>query len=150
MQRIEIVRRAASLLRDESNTIYTKSFLNEMINEGIDRFRQLINELKNMPYILNDTDIPQLLPSEYHHLLAIYSMARCYETDERHYEANKYMNEFEVKVADLNNAIAEGKVVITDPNTGLPVVVDIPLDFVKNMYFKGNEDIDAETTEVQM
>lgn len=142
--------KSSKLLRDESNTIYVKSFIVDQINEGIDRFKQLVPELKGMLYLNVDTDSPILLPLEYQHLLSIYACARCYEVDERHYEANKYMNEYEVKVSNLKDSIASGEIVILDPSTGLAVVVDIQQDYVRNMYFKGNEDMDAETIDVQM
>ena len=150
MTRLELMVKSSKLLRDESNTIYAKSFIIDQINESIDRFKQLIPELKGMLYLTIDTDSPILLPEEYQHLLSIYACARCYEVDERHYEASKYMNEFEIKVSNLKDAIASGEIVIKDPITGVAVVVDIQQDYVRNMYFYGDEDIDAESSNVQM
>ena len=143
MTRLEIQRRASSLLRDESNTIYTKPFINDNINEGIDRLKQLIIEFKTLPYLLNDTDSPTLVPVSYHHLLAIYAMARCFEIDERHYEANKYMNEFEIKIDELKGLIAEGAIVIKDGD-GNTIVNDIKQDYVVNEYFKSRTSSDTE------
>ena len=150
MTKLELQVKASKLLRDESNTIYTKLFISDQMNESIDRIKQLIPELRGMLYLSIDTDVIILLPEEYQHLVSIYAVARCYEVDERHYEASKYMNEFETKINNLKDSIASGEIVIKDPTTGNPVVIDIQQDFVRNMYFKGNEDIDAETSDVQM
>lgn len=145
MNRLQLMIKSSKLLRDESNTIYTKAFIYEQINEAIDRFKQLVPELKSMSYLVDDTVEVDLLPSEYQHLLSIYSCARCYEIDERHYEANKYMNEFEIKVANLKEAIASGETSILDPLTGLPVVPTIVQDYVVNVYFKDSEAMDSDT-----
>lgn len=143
--------RAGRLLRDEGNTIYSKVFLTENINEGVDRFKQLVPELKNMIWLTADTDSPILLPEDFHHLLYIYAIARCYEIDEQHYQAAKYMNEFETKVQSLVDGIADGSIVITDPSTGDPVVPDIRQDYVVNYYFKEPYFTeDSETSDVQM
>lgn len=147
MTRVEIQRRASNLLRDESNTIYTKNFINENINEGVDRLKQLIAEFSTLPYLLNDTDVPTLVPVQYHHLLAIYAMARCFEIDERHYEANKYMNEFEIKVDELKGLIAEGVVVIKDAN-GVTIVPSILQDFVVNVYYKDRNTTDEDSVQM--
>lgn len=141
--------RAGRLLRDEGNTIYSKVFLTENINEGIDRVRQLVPELKGMTWLVADGDVPILLPSNFHHLLYLYAMARCYEIDEQHFQAAKYMNEFEAKIQNLIEAMAAGEVTIIDGN-GDTVTADIRQDFVVNYYFKGPETLDTESTDVQM
>lgn len=149
MTKLELMIKSSKLLRDESNTIYTKSFISDQINESIDRIKQLIPELRGMVYLLVDTDMPILIPVEYQHLMSIYACARCYEVDERHYEANKYMNEFEIKINNIKDSIASGELVITDPNTGLPVVNDVNQDYVRNVYFADSEYVsDAETIPV--
>lgn len=149
MTKLELIIKSSKLLRDESNTIYSKSFIGDQINEAIDRTKQLVPELRNMTYLLVDTDSLVLMPEEYQHLISIYACARCYEVDERHYEANKYMNEFEIKINNIRDSIASGELIITDPNTGLPVVIDINQDYVRNVYFADSEYVsDAETIPV--
>lgn len=145
-----MIQRAGRLLRDESNTIYSKVFLIENINEAVDRFRQIVPELQNMNYLSADLDVPNLLPVDFHHLLYVYAMARCYEIDEQHYQAAKYMNEFETKVQNLVEGIADGTIIITDSD-GNVVTPDIRQDHVVNVYFKEPYYLeDTETTDVQM
>lgn len=142
--------RAGRLLRDEGNTIYPKVFVIENINEAIDRFRQKIPELQGMTYLSADIDVPILLPVDFHHLLYIYAIARCYEIDEQHYQAAKYMNEFETKIQNLIEGISDGTIIITDPN-GTTVTPDIRQDYVVNVYFKEPYYLeDTETQDVQM
>lgn len=142
--------RAGRLLRDEGNTIYPKVFIIENINEGIDRFRQVVAELQGMNYLQADIDVPNLLPEDYHHLLYIYAIARCYEIDEQHYQAAKYMNEFETKVNNLLEGIADGTIIIKDED-GEIVTPDIRQDYVVNVYFNElNVEVDTENNNVQM
>lgn len=129
MQRSQIVQRVRALTRDFSNSIFREQDIIDFINEGIDRMRQVIPELKNLTYLLTSQQEPTLLPSRYHHLLAVYSTARCFGQDERHYQATTHMNEFEVKLDELKTAIMNGEIVITDPD-GNVVIVDLPIDYV--------------------
>lgn len=118
MKRLELIRRVRSLTRDFSNSIFREQDIVDFINEGINRFKQIIPELKGEPKLLTQQQEVKLIPEEYQHLLAVYSTSRCFNQDERHYQATTYMNEFEVKLDELKQAVDNGDIVITNPDTG--------------------------------
>lgn len=128
MLRSHIIARVRSNTRDFSNSIFRETDIVDFINEGIDRFK-IIPELKSMVYLLTTLQEPTLLPPEYHYLLAVYSTARCFGQDERHYQASTFMNEFEVKLEELKTGIDNGTIVITDEN-GDAVTSEIEIDYV--------------------
>lgn len=145
MTRLELLNRTGKLLRDESNSIYSKSLVIDNLNEGINRIKQIIPELVTMPMLLNDTDIPQLLPDHYHHLLCVYAMARCYETDERYMESGKFMNEFEVKINNVKEQVQNGEIELKnqDGSTFTSTMIE---DAVTNVYFNYSiDEVDLET-----
>ena len=114
MNRNELVSRVKSNVRDfDGNTFKEKDIIN-YINESIDRVKQIIPELNAMEYLNIGEDTPILLPNSYHHLLSVYSTARCFAQDERHYQAATLMNEFEVKLQSLRDDIYNGDIIITD------------------------------------
>lgn len=121
--------------RDFNETIFRKEDIVDFINEAIDRIIQVIPQLQNMSYLLHDDDVVGLLPREYVHLLANYSVARLFSQDERHYEATTFMNEFEVKLAEFQERLSNGEIEIIDPVTGEPIDNNIPVDYVRNDYF---------------
>lgn len=144
MNRNDLVSRVRSFTRDLSNSIFRQQDIEAYINEGIDRFRQFIPELMNMTYLFNANSIPNLLPEQYHYLLAVYATSRCFSQDENYYQATTFMNEFETKLDELKSKIESGEVVIRDEN-GKVVVSDIDTDSVTNVYFKmrkGRKDLD--------
>jgi len=121
MKRLEIIRRVRSLTRDFSNSIFREQDIIDFINEGINRFKQVIPEFKGLIPLLVQEQEPTLIPQEYRHLLAVYSTSRCFGQDERHFQATTFMNEFEIKLEELKIAIENGDIIIIDPLTGLPV-----------------------------
>lgn len=129
MQRLQIIQRVRALTRDFSNSIFREQDIIDFINEAIDRLRQAIPELQDMVHLLAQAQEPVLLPSQYHHLLAIYATARCFGQDERHYQSSTNMNEFETKVEELKSAIESGQIVIKD-GSGNAVSNDINVDYV--------------------
>lgn len=142
MNRLQLTQRVRSLARDFSNSIFREQDIIDYINEGIDRCRQITPEFDGMTYLLSNSSSPILLPSAYHHLLAVYSSSRCYAQDERNYQASTLMNEFEVKMEDLRIKIENGEVVITDTN-GNVVTRDNDIDYVDSSYFyETNSDLD--------
>lgn len=114
MTRSEIIQRVRSITRDFSNSIFREVDIVSFINEGINRFRQYIVELKSLSSLDSNTSIPVMLPDEYHHLLALYCASRCFAQDERHYQSTTLMNEFETKLEELKSAIEAGLIVIKD------------------------------------
>lgn len=116
MKRLELIRRVRSLTRDFSNSIFREQDIIDFLNEGINRFKQLIPELRGINKLLANQQEVNLIPEEYQHLLAVYATSRCFNQDERHYQATTYMNEFEIKLDELKESIMNGDITITDEN----------------------------------
>lgn len=133
MNRDELVVRVRKYVRDTTASIFNKVDIEDYINEAIDRVRN-IPALKGMRHLLNRDDVPNLLPEEYHYLLAVYSASRCFSQDERHYQSTVFMNEFENKLEDLRNKIENGEVTIIDDD-GNVVQNYNTIDKVKDVYF---------------
>ena len=129
MTRDKLVERTRSLARDFSNTIFREQDIVDFLNEGINRMKQRITQLKGMESLIARQQSPILLPEQYHHLLSVYSVARCFGQDEDHYRASTHMNEFEVKLDELKEAIENGTVVIIDPD-GNTVEDEYKMDYV--------------------
>ena len=129
MNRLQIVQRVRALTRDFSNSIFRENDIVDFINEGINRFKQIVPELDGLEELYTNTHIPSLIPPQYRHLLAVYSASRCFSQDERHYQATTLMNEFEVKLDELKNKIENGEVQIVD-DEGNTVTGDVPVDYV--------------------
>lgn len=136
MNRLDLVKRVRSLTRDFSNAIFRESDIVDYINEGINRIRQVIPELSGLEELTDNTQSPDLLPSQYHHLLALYSASRCFTQDERHYQASNFMNEFETKLDEMKVGIEEGRIKIIDPKTNQPIKSAYETDYVTDNYFK--------------
>jgi len=134
MNRLELILRTRSLVRDISNSFFRESDVIDYLNEGIERIGQVIPELREMPLLLNREAPVTRLPRSYHHLLALYSAARLCSQDERHYQAGTFMNEFETKLGMLAMDVLNGETEILDEN-GEPVVVNRKNDHVRNDYF---------------
>ncbi len=129
MNRTQIVQKVRALTRDFSNSIFREQDIIDFINEGIDRCKQIIPELRTMTHLLTSQQEIKLLPPQYHHLLAVYSTSRCFGQDERHYQASTHMNEFEVKMDELKTAIANGEIIIVD-DSGNAIEIDVDVDYV--------------------
>ena len=144
MNRLDLVLRVRSYTRDFSNVTFREQDITLYINEGIERIGQLIPELRGMVGLRKAEDVVTLLPSMYHHLLALYSAARCFEQDERHYQAGKLMNEFETKLQGLSSDVLGGEIVIIDTETGIPITRKLVVDTVQDVYFNhrgGDENV---------
>ncbi len=129
MDRLKLIQRVRGMTRDFSNSIFREADIIDWINEGIERFAQVIPELRGLEALNSNSSTPTLIPKTYRHLLAVYSTARCFAQDERHYQASTYMNEFEVKLDELKNAIEAGDIVILDEN-GDKVTFEYNVDYV--------------------
>lgn len=114
MNRAQLVTRVRQHTRDLSNSIFREIDIVDFINEGIERIKQVIPQLKDMPLLLSNTAMMSYLPVQYQHLVAIYATSRCYSQDERHYQATNFMNEFEVKLEELKQLIEIGEIKIYD------------------------------------
>ena len=121
MNRLKLVQRTRALTRDFSNSIFRETDIIDFINEGINRFIQVLPELKNTPNLLVNEQEPKPIPEQYQHILAVYSASRCFSQDERHYQATTLMNEFEVKLEEFKQAVLNGDIVLVDGD-GNPIV----------------------------
>ena len=129
MTLLQIIQRVRSITRDLTNSIFREQDIRDFINEGVNRFQQVVPELRGMPQLVALQEKVKVLPKPYHHLLSVYATARCFAQDERHYQATTYMNEFEVKLEELKSAIEAGDVIIVDEN-GDEIVADTRVDYV--------------------
>jgi len=143
MTRAQLMARVRAYTRDFSNSIFREVDVIDFINEGIDRIKEVVPELANMKHLNENTDSPLYLPNQYHILLAIYSAARCFGQDERHYQATTFMNEFETKLEELRTKIENGDITIVDEN-GKEIVADLKTDYVRNVYFNDRTLIDVD------
>lgn len=139
MNRLALVNRVRKLTRDLSSSIFQEPDVVDYLNEGIQRMRQVIPELKGLTELGSNESSPSLLPESYHHLLALYSASRCFDQDERHYQATTRMNEFEQKLEELRGKIEIGLITIVDAN-GNEVTNDYVNDYVTDNYFSKRYD----------
>lgn len=130
----DLILRVRSYARDINGSIFTKADIVSYINEGIDRTKR-IQQLIGEDYLVNLTDMPKLIPNQYHYLLAVYSASRCMFQDEQDSRAGSLMNEFETKLEELKSKIDNGEIVIKD-ESGMPIVVTVDIDYITNEYFE--------------
>jgi hypothetical protein len=123
--------------RDFNNTIFRQEDIDLFLNEGIDRIIQVLPQLNNISYLVDEGDVVNIIPREYSHLLASYAVARLFSQDERHYEATNFMNEFETKISELKTAIENRDVKLIDPDSGEELILDLEVDYVTDNYFTG-------------
>lgn len=129
----DLINRVRSYTRDTTGTLFEYSDVKDFINEGIDRLRQ-IKSLEGMQYLSVETDVPKLLPSQYHYALSVYSASRCYTQDEQTTFAQTFMQEFEGLFSLIELGIKEGTIIITD-ESGNTILNETDFDGVTNVYF---------------
>lgn len=130
----DIVIRVRSYTRDTTGTLFSFTDVQNFANEAIDRLRQ-IKALEKMKYLNDSEDVPNLLPSQYHYAIAVYSASRCYTQDEQHYLAQTFSIEFEGLYALLELGIKEETIKIIDEE-GNTVFDESSFDSVKDVYFE--------------
>lgn len=129
----ELINRIRSYTRDTTGTLFSLSDLQDFINEGVDKLKQ-IKALENMSYLEQDSDVPKYLPSQYHYCLAVYGALRCFSQDEQHYLAQTFSDEFNGLFSLLELGIKEGTIVVLNDD-GTPVNSDLDFDFIRDVYF---------------
>lgn len=149
MDRTKLIARVRSITRDFTSSIFREADIINFIDEGIDRFKQVLPELTGLTYLYQKTSEPSLIPSQYQHLLAVYSASRCFGQDERHYQASNLMNEFEIKLNEFKLAVENGEITLTDGD-GNAIEITNVVDYVdleeywgvgKEGYFTDEDDI---------
>ena len=83
-----------------------------------------------MEHLTSLSDEPIYLPSQYHHLLALYGASRCFSQDEQVYVAEQFMNEYEYKMSEVELLINSGELSIEGVNKD-----NSEFDGVKDVYF---------------
>lgn len=141
MNRTDLSLRTRSLVRDLTNTFFRESDINNYLNEGIDRVKQIIPELEMIPHLTSPTQEVLYFPPAYHHLLAVYCASRLCTQDERHYQAGTFMNEFETKLASLKELLYNGELSIKDPDTDEVIEIFCSDEYVKNNYYYNNHGV---------
>ena len=126
----ELIDRIRAYANDSTGSLFTQENIIAFINEGIDRTRRF-KVFRDMEHLTSLSDEPILLPSEYHHLLAIYGASRCFTQDEQNYLAQQFMNEYEYKTSEMEQLINDGELVIE----GYDESNNKPFDAVKDVYF---------------
>ena len=127
----DLINRVRQYTRDTTGSLFTQEDIIAFINEGIDRTRRY-KYFKNMTHLENLSDEPKYLPSEYHHLLALYCASRCFTQDEQHAIAQQFMNEYEFKTQEVELLINDGDLEIEDYDNEKN---NKEFDSVKNVYF---------------
>lgn len=130
----ELVSRVRSYTRDTTATLFSLSDVQDFINEGVDKLKQ-IKGLEEMTYLTNDNDIPKLLPPQYHYCLSVYGACRCFSQDEQHYLSQTFADEFNGLFELIELGIKEGTILIQKTD-GTLADTSVDFDGVVDVYFK--------------
>jgi hypothetical protein len=134
MNQIQLITRSRNLVRDLTNAFFREQDVVAYLNEGMERVGQVIPELVGMTPLGTHLQEVELMPKHYQHLLALYCAARLCTQDERHYQAATFMNEFEIKLAELADKIINGDIEILDEEGNL-IYEQKAYGHVKNEYY---------------
>lgn len=121
--------------RDTDSRVFSDEDIKMFINQGIDRVRQY-NIFETMGYLKLNSDVPELLPSMYHYILALFSASRLFDNDERFYEGTEKRNEFEQTFADMIERIEGGELIVKDIEGNAIENNTYVSDYVNDVYFK--------------
>lgn len=120
--------------RDTNSFVFTESVIDMYINEAIDKFRQ-IPIFKGMSYLEDSTDEVNILPIQWQFLIPLYASSRCFEFDERFYEAVEKRNEFESLLSDLMSEIEAGNLILQDDEGNDISNPAVYIEYVTNVYY---------------
>ena len=125
--------------RDSNGFMFSDTNIKLFINQGIDRIKQF-KLFSGLSHLDSLGDIPQILPQEYHYMLALFSASRLFDNDERFYEATQKRNEFEQLFEEMISEINAGNIIIKDANgDNLDTLDDgeTHVEYVKDEYYSG-------------
>ena len=125
----DLIDRIRAYTNDSTGSLFTQENIIAFINEGIDRTRRF-KVFRDMKHLTSLSDEPIYLPSQYHHLLALYGASRCFSQDEQVYVAEQFMNEYEYKMSEVELLINSGELSIEGANKD-----NSEFDGVKDVYF---------------
>lgn len=134
MRRVDIIQTVRNNTRDLTNSVFREQDIIFFINEAMDRMKQILPQLDGMINLVTNDQVPNILPAKYHHLLGVYSTARCFGQDERHYQATTFMNEFEIKMEEFRSKVENGEIILTD-SEGNEIQDPYQEDYVNLDYF---------------
>ena len=133
----DLIYTARLYTRDNNSYMFSDSMVTLFINQAIDRIRQY-KYFVNMKHLSSKEDEPNLLPSQYHYMLALFASSRCFEHDERFYESVEKRNEFESLLDSLISDVQLGNIVLIDED-GNAIKDDTScIDYVVDAYFNVN------------
>lgn len=131
----ELINLTKVYTRDTDSRIFSDEDIKMFINQGIDRIKQY-SIFETMGYLKLNSDVPELLPSMYHYILALFSASRLFDNDERFYEGAEKRNEFEQTFADMIERIESGELIIKDIEGNIIENNTYVSDYVNDVYFK--------------
>ena len=131
----ELINLTKVYTRDTDSRVFSDEDIKMFINQGIDRVRQY-NIFETMGYLKLNSDVPELLPSMYHYILALFSASRLFDNDERFYEGTDKRNEFEQTFADMIERIEGGELIVKDIEGNIIENNTYVSDHVNDVYFK--------------
>lgn len=137
--------------RDNNSYVFTDVQIKMFLNQAIDRIKQY-KVFLGMKKLIHPEDVPNLLPEQYHYMLALFAASRCFDMDERFYEGVEKRNEFESLFENLIADIQAGNIEIVDTDEdGNEVVVEdgtTYIEYIKDEYFDYYEDVDEEIVKI--
>lgn len=131
----DLIYRTRLYTRDNNSYMFTDGMITLFLNEAIDRVRQYPH-FTQMSYLNFASDEPKFIPVQYHYMLALFASARCFEHDERFYEAADRRNEFEQLLGDFINEVQSGNIPILDEEGNEIDDVTHTVDYVTDDYYK--------------
>ncbi|MBQ8002526.1 MAG: hypothetical protein IJ297_03695, partial [Clostridia bacterium] len=69
----ELMQMTRMYTRDTNSYVFTESQIKLFINQAIDRIKHYNKAFSGMKKLVNVGDVPNILPEEYHYLLAIFA-----------------------------------------------------------------------------
>lgn len=113
--------RVRAMTRDQTNRVFTELDFRMYFDEAIDRLGEVMPEFEGIKYLRGGENEPELLPRQYHYLLANYCASRCFAQDERFFQSAELMNEFEMKLDALNHKVISNEVQIKDKDGNIVI-----------------------------
>lgn len=88
-------------LNDQTESVWTNTDIIDFIDEGMLRLQAEMPEFFYDYTRVEDKNLPINIPNKYKALPCIYAASRCFEQDEKRYEAVQKRNEFEQLLQDM-------------------------------------------------
>ena len=138
----ELIAMTRLLSRNINGYIFTNEIITLFINQCIDRLKQY-KVFGDMAHLSTGSDVPILLPTSYHYMIALFAASRCLDMDERFYEGTEKRNEFEALLDELIAEIQSGNLVIYNSDTAVEDTTSY-IDAITDVYYAISEDADID------